>query len=72
MGRRKLAETDASRASRRRRAQTYTAVLCIMTAERARPDIDFFPLTVNYQEKTFAVKIPGGFKREAGRPRRRS
>ena len=38
--------------------------------ERARrPGIDFFPLTVNYQEKTYAAgKIPGGFFKREGRP----
>jgi polyribonucleotide nucleotidyltransferase len=47
-----------------------TAVLCTATAQRqARADIDFFPLTVNYQEKTFAAgKIPGGFFKREGRP----
>ena len=31
--------------------------------------IDFFPLTVNYQEKTFAAgKIPGGYFKREGRP----
>ncbi len=35
----------------------------------ARPGQDFFPLTVNYQEKTYAAgKIPGGFFRREGRP----
>ena len=34
-----------------------------------RPGIDFFPLTVNYQEKTYAAgKIPGGFFKREGRP----
>ena len=35
--------------------------------QKANPDTDFFPLTVNYQEKFYAAgKIPGGyFKREA-------
>ena len=34
-----------------------------------KPGIDFFPLTVNYQEKTFAAgKIPGGFFKREGRP----
>jgi len=45
-----------------------TKVLCTAVAQKqARDDIDFFPLTVNYQEKAFAAgKIPGGyFKREA-------
>ncbi len=51
-----------------------TTVLCTAVANRqVKPGQDFFPLTVNYQEKTFAAgKIPGGFfKREAGLPRRR-
>ena len=40
-----------------------TTVLCTAVgAKSARPGADFFPLTVNYQEKTFAAgKIPGGF-----------
>jgi polyribonucleotide nucleotidyltransferase len=45
-----------------------TTVLATAVAARAeKPGIDFFPLTVNYQEKTYAAgKIPGGyFKREA-------
>ena len=34
-----------------------------------KPGIDFFPLTVNYQEKTYAAgKIPGGFFKREGRP----
>src|ERR1035441_396987 len=38
-------------------------------ADQAKPGIDFFPLTVNYQEKTFAAgKIPGGFIKREGRP----
>ena len=38
-------------------------------AKAAKPGIDFFPLTVNYQEKTFAAgKIPGGFFKREGRP----
>ena len=37
--------------------------------ERSRPGQDFFPLTVNYQEKAFAAgKIPGGFFKREGRP----
>ena len=38
-----------------------------VAAKKAKPEIDFFPLTVNYQEKYYAAgKIPGGyFKREA-------
>ncbi|MDP7604998.1 MAG: polyribonucleotide nucleotidyltransferase, partial [Alphaproteobacteria bacterium] len=47
-----------------------TVVLCTAVAQRsARVGIDFFPLTVNYQEKTFATgKIPGGFFKREGRP----
>jgi polyribonucleotide nucleotidyltransferase len=38
-------------------------------AKKAKPGQDFFPLTVNYQEKTFAAgKIPGGFFKREGRP----
>src|SRR5258705_898563 len=45
-------------------------VLCTAVASRsAKPGQDFFPLTVNYQEKTFAAgKIPGGFFKREGRP----
>jgi polyribonucleotide nucleotidyltransferase len=47
-----------------------TSVLATVVAEReARPGRDFFPLTVNYQEKTYAAgKIPGGFFKREGRP----
>ena len=47
-----------------------TVVLCtVVGARTARPGQDFFPLTVNYQEKTYAAgKIPGGFFRREGRP----
>jgi len=47
-----------------------TSVLCTAVGEKsARPGMDFFPLTVNYQEKTFAAgKIPGGFFKREGRP----
>ncbi len=38
-------------------------------ADPAKPGQDFFPLTVNYQEKAFAAgKIPGGFFKREGRP----
>jgi len=38
-------------------------------AKAPKPGQDFFPLTVNYQEKTFAAgKIPGGFFKREGRP----
>ena len=47
-----------------------TSVLCTaVAAASAKPGQDFFPLTVNYQEKTFAAgKIPGGFFKREGRP----
>ncbi len=47
-----------------------TTVLCTAVAAKSpKPGIDFFPLTVNYQEKTFAAgKIPGGFFKREGRP----
>ena len=47
-----------------------TKVLCTAVGVKsANPDVDFFPLTVNYQEKTFAAgKIPGGFFKREGRP----
>ena len=47
-----------------------TTVLCTAVgASSAKAGIDFFPLTVNYQEKTFAAgRIPGGFFKREGRP----
>ncbi len=47
-----------------------TVVLTTVVGNKnARPGQDFFPLTVNYQEKTYAAgKIPGGFFRREGRP----
>ncbi|MBC6440513.1 MAG: polyribonucleotide nucleotidyltransferase [Rhodospirillales bacterium] len=47
-----------------------TTVLCTAVAQKqSREGIDFFPLTVNYQEKAFAAgKIPGGFFKREGRP----
>ncbi|MFA4994471.1 MAG: polyribonucleotide nucleotidyltransferase [Bdellovibrionales bacterium] len=47
-----------------------TTVLCTVVGERkAKEGQDFFPLTVNYQEKAFAAgKIPGGFFKREGRP----
>ncbi|MBI4792165.1 MAG: polyribonucleotide nucleotidyltransferase, partial [Deltaproteobacteria bacterium] len=52
---------------------TYGDSVVLVTATAAkvgRPDIDFFPLTVEYQERFYAVgKIPGSyFRREIGRP----
>ncbi len=47
-----------------------TKVLCTVVGETfPRPGLDFFPLAVHYQEKTFAAgKIPGGFFKREGRP----
>src|SRR5579875_2865585 len=47
-----------------------TTVLCTAVAEKkAKPGVDFFPLTVHYQEKTFAAgKIPGGYFKREGKP----
>ncbi|MBX3516164.1 MAG: polyribonucleotide nucleotidyltransferase [Rhodospirillales bacterium] len=47
-----------------------TKVLCTVVYERsAKPGIDFFPLSVHYQEKAYAAgKIPGGFFKREGRP----
>ncbi|RZJ39534.1 MAG: polyribonucleotide nucleotidyltransferase, partial [Brevundimonas sp.] len=47
-----------------------TVVLATVVYGRApKPGLDFFPLTVNYQEKTFAAgKIPGGYFKREGRP----
>jgi polyribonucleotide nucleotidyltransferase len=47
-----------------------TIVLCTAVGNRGvKPGQDFFPLTVNYQEKAFAAgKIPGGFFKREGRP----
>lgn len=46
-----------------------TVVLATVTASKAPKDLDFFPLTVNYEEKLYSVgKIPGGFLRREGRP----
>src|ERR1700691_6192908 len=47
-----------------------TVVLAtVVSAYDSRPNIDFLPLTVDYQERTFAAgKIPGGFFKREGRP----
>jgi polyribonucleotide nucleotidyltransferase len=47
-----------------------TVVLAtVVSMKEPKPGLDFFPLTVNYQEKTFAAgKIPGGFFKREGRP----
>jgi len=46
-----------------------TAVLSTATASKDPKAVDFFPLTVNYEERLYAVgKIPGGFIKREGRP----
>ena len=47
-----------------------TSVLAtVVAAKSPRPGIDFFPMTVNYEEKTYAAgKIPGGYFKREGRP----
>lgn len=46
-----------------------TVILCTVTASSEPKDLDFFPLTVNYEERLYAVgKIPGGFIKREGRP----
>ena len=46
-----------------------TVMTNVVAAKQAKPDIDFFPLTVNYQEKFYSVgKIPGGFFKREARP----
>lgn len=54
---------------------TYGETMVLATvvgAKEAKPDQDFFPLTVNYQEKYYATgKIPGGFNKREGKPSER-
>ncbi|MEL6287157.1 MAG: polyribonucleotide nucleotidyltransferase [Pseudomonadota bacterium] len=46
-----------------------TVLATVVAARDVRPGIDFFPLTVNYQEKSYAAgKIPGGYFKREGRP----
>ncbi|MFS7259573.1 polyribonucleotide nucleotidyltransferase [Carnobacterium divergens] len=50
-----------------------TAVLTAAVASKKAKDVDFFPLTVNYDEKMYAVgKIPGGFIKREARPSERA
>ncbi|MBT8449379.1 MAG: polyribonucleotide nucleotidyltransferase, partial [Gammaproteobacteria bacterium] len=49
-----------------------TVMVTVVGKKTARPDQAFFPLTINYQEKTYAAgKIPGGFFKREGRPTER-
>ncbi|CAN1569809.1 Pnp Polyribonucleotide nucleotidyltransferase (polynucleotide phosphorylase) [Rhabdaerophilaceae bacterium] len=46
-----------------------TVLATVVSAKDAKPGVDFFPLTVNYQEKSFAAgRIPGGYFKREGRP----
>jgi len=46
-----------------------TVLATVVSAKGVKPGIDFFPLTVNYQEKAFAAgRIPGGYFKREGRP----
>ena len=46
-----------------------TSVLAVATGSKEPKDLPFFPLTVNYEERLYAVgKIPGGFIKREGRP----
>src|SRR6201994_507607 len=46
-----------------------TVLATVVAAKAAKPGQDFFPLTVDYQEKAFAAgRIPGGFLKREGRP----
>ncbi|QSO53747.1 polyribonucleotide nucleotidyltransferase [Alicyclobacillus curvatus] len=50
-----------------------TVVLATVTASKEPKDLDFFPLTVNYEERFYSVgKIPGGFIKREGRPSERA
>jgi polyribonucleotide nucleotidyltransferase len=46
-----------------------TLLATVVSAKNPKPGVDFFPLTVNYQEKAFAAgRIPGGYFKREGRP----
>jgi polyribonucleotide nucleotidyltransferase len=46
-----------------------SVIATVVGAKSPKPGLDFFPLTVNYQEKTYAAgKIPGGYFKREGRP----
>ena len=50
----------------------WVVLATVVGAYQPRPGVDFFPLTVNYQEKFFAAgKIPGGYFKREGRPTER-
>ena len=44
-------------------------ISCATASDKPRDGIDFFPLSIDYEEKMYAVgKIPGGFNRREGKP----
>ena len=46
-----------------------TVVLSTCVAQKNLRDLDFFPLTIGYEERLYAVgKVPGGFIKREGRP----
>jgi polyribonucleotide nucleotidyltransferase len=46
-----------------------TVLATVVSAKEPKPGVDFFPLTVNYQERTYAAgRIPGGYFKREGRP----
>src|SRR5919199_2238038 len=46
-----------------------TVLATVVSEKQPKPGFDFFPLTVNYQERTYAAgRIPGGFFKREGRP----
>ncbi|HKH80069.1 MAG TPA: polyribonucleotide nucleotidyltransferase [Methylovirgula sp.] len=46
-----------------------TVLATVVSTKTPKPGVDFFPLTVNYQEKAFAAgRIPGGYFKREGRP----
>lgn len=51
------------------RKNNATALVTVVMAKNPKPGIDFFPLTVNYQERNYAAgRIPGGYFKREGRP----
>src|SRR6202012_1720060 len=49
-----------------------TVLATVVSAKEQKAGVDFFPLTVNYQEKAFAAgRIPGGYFKREGRPSER-
>jgi polyribonucleotide nucleotidyltransferase len=49
--------------------ESTTVLATVVGEKQPKAGVDFFPLTVNYQERTYAAgKIPGGFFKREGRP----